>query len=65
MLFRGIVPRAQRVSCAVFILGEVKDRVTALYIKARGPAGASQHSGGGIVREHHNPTVALAMEGKP
>lgn len=66
VLFRGIVPRAQRVTCAVFILGEVKDRVTALYLQARGPSPASQHSsGGGIVRAHHNPAVALAMEGKP
>eukprot|EP00850_Spirogloea_muscicola_P007019 SM000034S12773 [mRNA] locus=s34:600068:601992:- [translate_table: standard] len=32
-LWSGLLPRAQRIACAVFILGEAKDRLTDIYLK--------------------------------
>eukprot|EP00850_Spirogloea_muscicola_P004710 SM000020S06060 [mRNA] locus=s20:857126:859039:+ [translate_table: standard] len=32
-LWSGLLPRAQRIACAVFILGEAKDRLTDIYLR--------------------------------
>ena len=48
-LFRGIVPRTQRVTFAVFILSEAKERLTHLYLQL-----APQKQEGGV---HTSPSV--------
>ncbi|CAI5468138.1 unnamed protein product [Closterium sp. Yama58-4] len=43
-LFRGLIPRAQRVTFAVFILSEAKERLTDLYLKLHPHPAAQSHA---------------------
>ncbi|CAI5965223.1 unnamed protein product [Closterium sp. NIES-64] len=43
-LFRGLIPRAQRVTFAVFILSEAKERLTELYLKLHPHPAAQSHA---------------------